>query len=85
MSNWKTKMVPVIEKAIKLTNAFKLAAPLNKEQENILQTLFIQAMTEDIKDTTEDCYLAYDEDGYLTCTFNHKAGDECLMNMKQDL
>ena len=33
------------------------------------------------KDTTEDCYLEYDEDGYLTCSFNHKPGDKCLMNL----
>lgn len=30
-------------------------------------------------DETEKCWLDYDEDGYLTCTYNHKAGAECLM------
>ena len=29
---------------------------------------------------TENCYLVHDEDGCLTCTFNHKVGDECLMD-----
>ncbi len=37
-------------------------------------------MDEIKKDTTDDCYLEYDEDGYLTCSFNHKAGDDCLMD-----
>lgn len=31
-------------------------------------------------DETEKCYLTYDEDGCLTCTFNHHAGAECLMH-----
>lgn len=31
------------------------------------------------KDTTENCYLVWGEDGHLTCIFNHKAGDDCLM------
>lgn len=30
-------------------------------------------------DTTEQCYLVFEE-GYLTCSFNHKIGDECLMH-----
>jgi hypothetical protein len=34
------------------------------------------------EDPTENCYLEY-VDGYLTCTFNHKAGDECLMNYRE--
>jgi len=29
--------------------------------------------------STEKCYLEYVE-GYLTCTHNHEAGEECLMN-----
>lgn len=37
------------------------------------------------KQTTDDCYLEYDEDGYLYCSFNHKAGDECLMDTKEEL
>lgn len=34
------------------------------------------------KDTTENCYLVYDEQGYLTCDFNHKAGEKCLMDYR---
>lgn len=30
-------------------------------------------------DSTDNCYLDY-VDGYLTCTFNHKSGEECLMH-----
>ncbi len=29
--------------------------------------------------TTDNCYLEYDEDGYLVCSYNHKMGEECLM------
>lgn len=29
--------------------------------------------------STDKCYLEYVE-GYLTCTFNHKIGEECLMS-----
>ena len=38
------------------------------------------------KDGTENCYLTYSDEleggGYLTCTYNHKAGEECLMYEK---
>lgn len=29
-------------------------------------------------DGTEKCYLEYDEDGYLVCSYNHKIGETCL-------
>lgn len=32
------------------------------------------------KHSTDNCYLMYDEDGYLVCDYNHKLGEECLMN-----
>ena len=32
-----------------------------------------------IIDETDKCYLEYDEDGYLTCSYCHKAGAKCLM------
>lgn len=32
------------------------------------------------KHSTDKCYLEYDEEGYLTCTYNHKIGEECLMH-----
>jgi hypothetical protein len=32
--------------------------------------------------SVENCYLDYVE-GYLTCTFNHKLGERCLMHDKQ--
>jgi len=35
------------------------------------------------EDTTDDCYLEY-VDGHLTCTFNHKAGDKCLMDKDEE-
>lgn len=34
-------------------------------------------------DETEKCYLEYDDDGYLTCTYDHTAGADCLMNRCQ--
>lgn len=34
-------------------------------------------------DETEKCYLEYDEDGYLTCSYCHKAGAICLMNKEE--
>ena len=30
--------------------------------------------------STDKCLLDYDEGGYLTCTYNHAIGEECLMN-----
>jgi len=33
------------------------------------------------KHSTDDCYVERD-DGYSTCTFNHKAGEECLMDSR---
>lgn len=33
----------------------------------------------ELKKNIDNCYLAYVE-GYLTCTYNHKAGEECLMH-----
>jgi len=41
-------------------------------------------MEDKIKKTVDDCYLEYDEDGYLTCSFNHKIGDECLLHTKEE-
>ena len=35
------------------------------------------------KKTEEKCYLEY-VDGYLTCTYNHKIGEDCLMNIVTD-
>ena len=36
-------------------------------------------------DPTEKCYLAYDDTpGYLVCFYNHKAGEECLMNRENN-
>lgn len=31
-------------------------------------------------ESTENCYLIYDEDGYLVCDYNHKIGEECLID-----
>lgn len=31
------------------------------------------------KHSTDNCYLEYDEDGYLICSYNHKIGEECLI------
>ena len=33
--------------------------------------------------STDKCYLEYVE-GYLTCTYNHKAGEECLMDQEEN-
>lgn len=30
---------------------------------------------------TEKCHLEFDEKGYLTCSYNHKAGEDCLMKI----
>ena len=30
----------------------------------------------------EKCFLTY-VDGYLTCSYNHKAGEDCLMNKER--
>lgn len=35
-------------------------------------------------DETEKCWLDYDEDGHLTCTYNHKAGAECLLDDREE-
>lgn len=34
---------------------------------------------ENKKHSTDNCYLEYDEDGYLVCSYNHKIGEDCLM------
>jgi len=34
--------------------------------------------TQEKEKSTDKCYLEYVE-GYLECTYNHKAGEECLM------
>lgn len=35
-------------------------------------------------DSTDKCYLTYSDElnggGYLICTYNHKAGEKCLMD-----
>lgn len=37
-----------------------------------------------VKDSTDNCYLTYSDEldggGYLTCSYNHKFGEECLLN-----
>lgn len=33
------------------------------------------------KTSIDNCYLQYVE-GYLECTYNHKIGEECLMNQQ---
>lgn len=41
------------------------------------------------KHSTDKCYLTYTDEshngtgGYLTCTYNHKIGEECLMDSKE--
>ncbi len=37
-----------------------------------------------IGESEEKCYLEYVE-GYLTCTYNHKIGEECLLNDREDM
>jgi len=32
---------------------------------------------------TDKCYLAYDEYGYLTCNYDHKAGAICLIEKNE--
>lgn len=34
------------------------------------------------EDTTDKCFMDY-VDGFLTCTYNHRSGEECLMNQKE--
>ncbi len=34
-------------------------------------------------DETDKCYLMYDEDGYLVCSYNHTLGAECLLNKEE--
>ncbi len=45
-------------------------------------------MKEEIKHSTDKCYLTYTDEeeggGYLTCTYNHKEGEECLMHNKEN-
>ena len=36
------------------------------------------------KESTDNCYLIYGDDGHLTCSYNHKSGEECLMNIKNN-
>lgn len=40
------------------------------------------------KHSTDNCYLTYSDElqggGYLICTYNHKAGEECLLNMDDE-
>lgn len=35
-----------------------------------------------VQHSTDNCYLEYVE-GYLACTYNHKIGEECLMNREE--
>ena len=35
-------------------------------------------------DETNKCYLEYDEDGYLACSYCHKVGAICLMNYEKN-
>lgn len=39
------------------------------------------------KRSTDNCYLTYTDEleggGHLTCTYNHKVGEECLMDSKE--
>lgn len=45
-----------------------------------IKTVFIDEVT-----SQDNCYLDYNEDGYLTCTYNHKEGEKCLMsNLTRD-
>ena len=32
-----------------------------------------------MKQDYKECYLVYNEDGYLICLKNHKLGEECLL------
>lgn len=38
--------------------------------------------------STDNCYLTYSDEvgggGYLTCVYNHKIGEECLMHKNYD-
>lgn len=40
------------------------------------------------KDSTENCYLTYTDEleggGYLTCIYNHKIGERCLLDRYDD-
>lgn len=36
-----------------------------------------------VRHSTENCYLEFVE-GYLACSYNHKIGEECLMDRKTD-
>ena len=40
----------------------------------------LSKLTDDELDETDKCYLEYDEDGYLTCSYNHTIGAKCLIN-----
>jgi len=39
-------------------------------------------------DSTDNCYLTLSDEeeggGYLVCTYNHKIGEKCLMDDKND-
>lgn len=39
-------------------------------------------------DPTDNCHLVYSDEleggGYLTCTYNHKAGERCLMDKEEE-
>ena len=44
-------------------------------------------MTSETKHSIDNCYLTYGDSasdeaygGYLMCSYNHKAGEECLMD-----
>lgn len=36
------------------------------------------------KHSTDLCYLDYDDEGHLTCFYNHKAGEECLLDDREE-
>jgi hypothetical protein len=46
-------------------------------------------MTTQATHSTDKCYLTYSDEleggGYLTCTYNHKVGEECLMDKENEL
>jgi hypothetical protein len=45
--------------------------------------------TKEENHSTDNCHLTYTDEieggGYLTCSYNHKVGEECLMDNKRDI
>ena len=39
-------------------------------------------LRKEMKHSTDNCWLEHDEHGMLNCTYNHKVGEECLMDAK---